>query len=89
MPENIPINSVLVSSRHYADLVESDVTLNILRNTLIDRLKVWDYSGKPEIDFNGADFEDVVKALFPEQYGKKASALMADWKKAHPDYVDG
>ena len=89
MPESIPVNSVLVSSRHYADLVESDVTLNILRNTLIDRLKVWDYSGKPEINFNSSDFEDVVKALFPEQYGKKASALMADWKKAHPDYVEG
>lgn len=87
--ENQPINTVYISSRHYADLVESETTLNFLRNTLIDRLKVWDYSGKPEIDFNGADFDDVVKALFPEQYGKKASVLMADWEKAHPDYVEG
>lgn len=83
--ENQPINTVYISSRHYADLVESETTLNILRDVLIDRLKINEYRANPEIDFNDSDMEDVIKALFPEQFAKRAKALLDAWKKDHPD----
>lgn len=83
--ENQPINTACISSRHYADLVESETTLNILRDVLIDRLKIYEYREKPEIDFNGCDMEDVIKALFPEQFAKRFKALLDAWKKDHPD----
>lgn len=83
--ENQPINTACISSRHYADLVESETTLNILRDVLIDRLKIYEYREKPEIDFDGSDMEDVIKALFPEQFAKRSKALLDAWKKDHPD----
>ena len=83
--ENQPINTAYISSQHYADLVESETTLNILRDVLIDRLKIYEYREKPEIDFNGCDMEDVIKALFPEQFAKRSKALLDAWKKDHPD----
>lgn len=83
--ENQPINTVYISSRHYADLVESETTLNILRDVLIDRLKINEYRANPEIDFNDSDMEDVIKALFPEQFAKRTKALLDAWKKDHPD----
>ena len=83
--ENQPINTVYISSRHYADLVESETTLNILRDVLIDRLKINEYRANPEIDFDGSDMEDVIKALLPEQFAKRAKALLDAWKKDHPD----
>lgn len=85
MENTQPLNTVFISSRHYADLVESETILNILRDILIDRLKIYDYSGKPEMDFNASDFENVVKTMFPDQYAKRSSALIADWYKKHPD----
>lgn len=88
MPENIPVNSVLVSSRHYADLVESDVTLNVIRNVLIDRLRIFEYKLRPEIEFSGAGMEDVIKVLFPEQYAKRSSSLISEWKKNNPDKAE-
>lgn len=83
--ENQPINTVCISSRHYADLVESETILNILHDVLIDRLKIYEYREKPEIDFDGSDMEDVIKALFPEQFAKRSKALLDAWKKDHPD----
>lgn len=83
--ENHPINTVYISSQHYADLVESETTLNILRDVLIDRLKINEYRANPEIDFNDSDMEDVIKALFPEQFAKRSKALLDAWKKDHPD----
>lgn len=83
--ENQPINTVCISSRHYADLVESETTLSILHDVLIDRLKIYEYREKPEIDFDGSDMEDVIKALFPEQFAKRSKALLDAWKKDHPD----
>lgn len=83
--ENQPINTVYISSQHYADLVESETTLNILRDVLIDRLKINEYRANPEIDFNSCDMEDVIKALFPEQFAKRSKALLDAWKKDHPD----
>lgn len=84
MENTQPLNTVFISSRHYADLVESETILNILRDILIDRLKIYDYRDKPEVDFNASDMEDVVKALFPEQYAKKATAILDAWHKEHP-----
>lgn len=88
--ENQPINTVFISSRHYADLVESETTLNILRDILIDRLKIYGYHTElaPEIDFAGSGMEDVIKALFPEQYAKKARALLTAWREEHPNKAD-
>ena len=83
--ENHPINTVYISSQHYADLVESETTLNILRDVLIDRLKINEYRANPEIDFDYSDMEDVIKALFPEQFAKRSKALLDAWKKDHPD----
>lgn len=83
--ENQPINTVYISSQHYADLVESETILNILHDVLIDRLKIYEYREKPEIDFDGSDMEDVIKALFPEQFAKRSKALLDAWKKDHPD----
>lgn len=83
--ENQPINTACISSRHYADLVESETTLSILHDVLIDRLKIYEYREKPEIDFDGSDMEDVIKALFPEQFAKRSKALLDAWKKDHPD----
>ena len=83
--ENHPINTVYISSQHYADLVESETTLNILRDVLIDRLKINEYRANPEIDFDDSDMEDVIKALFPEQFAKRSKALLDAWKKDHPD----
>lgn len=85
MENTQPLNTVFISSSHYADLVESETILNILRDILIDRLKIYDYRDKPEIDFNASDMEDVVKALFPEQYAKKAKAILDAWYKDHPN----
>lgn len=83
--ENQPINTVYISSLHYADLVESETTLNILLDVLIDRLKINEYRANPEIDFDGCDMEDVIKALFPERFAKRSKALLDAWKKDHPD----
>lgn len=88
MENTLPLNTVFISSRHYADLVESETILNILRDILIDHLKIYDYRDKPEIDFNASDMEDVVKALFPEQFAKRSKSLLDAWKKEHPDKAD-
>lgn len=85
MENTQPLNTVFISSRHYADLVESETILNFLRDVLLDHLKIFDYQDKPEIDFGGSGMEDVIRLVFPEQYAKKANALISAWKKDHPD----
>ena len=88
--ENIPLNSVLVSSYHYADLVESDAAMHSLRNHILAHLTAFrSYTGEVKVRFDddGA-LVDLMAALFPDHFTEKAEKLIAEYKETHQGEED-
>ena len=88
--DSIPLNSVFVSSYHYADLVESDAAMHSLRNHILTNLKPYrSYTGEVKVRFDddGALVE-LMAALFPERFAEKADKLIAKYIEDHPGEED-
>ena len=89
--ESIPLNSVLVSSYHYADLVESDAAMHTLRNYLLNNLAAHrDYSGRVKLHLAGDDNSliELLASLFPDHFSEKADRLIAKYIEEHPGEED-
>lgn len=84
--ENQPLNTVFISSRHYADLVESETFLNAIRDYLFGHLtaKLYGYDNHLEVVFDGNPVE-LLKVFFPENYAQKADKLIQKYKSDNPD----
>ena len=89
MANDISMNSVLVSSYHYADLVESDAAMHALRNHILSHLSVYkSYDGEPRVGFEADGLLVLFKALFPEHYLEREKELIEQYLKDHPDGDD-
>ena len=88
--DSIPLNSVFVSSYHYADLVESDAAMHALRNHILTNLKPYrSYTGDVKVRFedDGALVE-LIAALFPDHFSDKVEKLIAEYKETHQGEED-
>ena len=89
--DSIPLNSVFVSSYHYADLVESDAAMHALRNYLLNNLAAHrDYAGAVKLHLAGDDnaLIELLASLFPDHFAEKADKLIADYIASHPGEAD-
>lgn len=88
--DSIPLNSVFVSSYHYADLVETDAAMHSLRNHILSNLMAYrSYTGEVKVRFedDGA-LVALMAALFPEHFAEKVDKLIAKYIEDHPGEED-
>ena len=84
--ESIPLNSVLVSSYHYADLVESDAAVHALRNHITAHMTTYKgYNGDVRVGFDANGLLPLFAALFPEHYSEREKELLANYQDGNQE----
>ena len=80
MATDSTLNTVYITSRHYADLVESDTQLTALRIYLLKNLTAEKfYDGSIRVVFEG-DIPEILSILFPSTYATESAKLIARFK---------